>query len=193
MLQAFPYGHPGVLLTALQLHGLKMDLEGHDYESSEDESPLENTPSTQELDRTPSERHAFLFGHNIGISAPNSRDFHPFPSQVPFLFECYSSNVNFFVQIVHMPTVTKMMRGVRGGDMSSLTPANEALLFAIYYAAVTSMEDDDVSLVVSQHVSETGFTPVLNSSFTGNEQLWHHQGGTESQVQAWSRVRSCQG
>ena len=46
-------------------------------------------------------------------------------------------------QIVHMPTVTKMARNLRG-DMSSLTPANEALLFAIYYAAVTSMEDDDV-------------------------------------------------
>jgi hypothetical protein len=28
--------------------------------------------------------------------------------------------------------------------MTSLTPANEALMFSIYYAAITSMEEDDV-------------------------------------------------
>lgn len=46
-----------------------------------------------------------------------------------------------------MPTVSKMMRGMRGNDVSNLTPANEALMFAISYAAVTSMEEDDVSLL----------------------------------------------
>jgi hypothetical protein len=35
-----------------------------------------------------------------------------------------------------------MVRELRGGD---LTPANEALMFSIYYAAITSMEEDDVS------------------------------------------------
>lgn len=142
-----------------------MDLGGHDDDSSEDESPPGSTPSTQELDRTPSERHAFLFGHNLGISAPNSREFHPLPSQVPFLLECYSSNVNFFVQIVHMPTVTKMVRAIRGGDLSSLTPSNEALLFAIYYAAVTSMEDDDVSLTVLERVHGPCIKAVLTHFF----------------------------
>ena len=37
-----------------------------------------------------------------------------------------------------------MMRDLRGSDQSALTPANEALMFAIYYAAVTSMEEEDV-------------------------------------------------
>lgn len=49
------------------------------------------------------------------------------------------------IQIVHIPTVTKMVRELRGSDMTRLTPVNEALLFSIYYAAITSMEEDDVS------------------------------------------------
>jgi hypothetical protein len=44
-----------------------------------------------------------------------------------------------------MPTMTRMMRELRGTDMSSLAPSNEALIFAMYYAAITSMEEDDVS------------------------------------------------
>lgn len=121
-----------------------MDLVDGDPDSSEDEYLLGDTPSTQELDRTPSERHGFLFQHNLGATTPDSRQFRPLPSQIPFLLNTYAENVNIFIHIVHMPTITKMMREVRGGDTSTLAPANEALLFAMYYAAITSMEDDDV-------------------------------------------------
>jgi hypothetical protein len=120
-------------------------LAGDESDSSEDEASSGKTPSTQELERTPSERHAFLFRHNLSPSAPNLREFHPLPSQIPFLLDVFSENVNFFIQIVHIPTVTKMVRDLRGSGMTRLTPANEALMFSIYYAAITSMEEDDVS------------------------------------------------
>lgn len=121
-----------------------MDLAGGGPDSSEDESHMENTPSSQELDRTPSERHGFIFQHNLNPSASDARQFHPLPSQIPFLLNTYSENVNVFTQVVHMPTITKMMREVSRSDMSTLPPAKEALLFAMYYAAITSMEEDDV-------------------------------------------------
>ena len=57
----------------------------------------------------------------------------------------FSENVNLITQFVHMPTVTKMARELRGGGRMRLTPANEALMFSIYYAAITSMEEDEVS------------------------------------------------
>ncbi len=38
-----------------------------------------------------------------------------------------------------------MVRDWRGSGMTQSTPANEALMFSIYYAAITSMEEDDVS------------------------------------------------
>lgn len=120
-------------------------LAGDESDNSEDEPSPEMIPSYQELDRTPSERYAFLFRHNLNPLAPDLRDFHPLPSQIPFLLDVFSENVNSLVQIVHMPTVTKMFRDLRGSDMTHCTPANQALMFSIYYAAITSMEEDDVS------------------------------------------------
>ena len=114
-------------------------------DSSEDEPSPGKIPSTQELERTPSERHAFLFRHNLSPLAPDLCEFHPLPSQIPFLLDVFSENVNLFIQIVHIPTVTKMVRDLRGSGMTRFTPANEALMFSIYYAAITSMEEDDVS------------------------------------------------
>ncbi|KAI5863939.1 fungal-specific transcription factor domain-containing protein [Durotheca rogersii] len=131
-----------------ELDGLKMDaraLPGADTDSSDDEDSPGTAPSlTQELQRTPAERHAFLFGQNLRSSAPDLSDFRPLPSHIPLLIDFFSTNVNLFTRTVHVPTVTKMIRESPGADGSGLTPANEALLFSMYYAAVTSMEEEDV-------------------------------------------------
>ena len=116
-----------------------------DSDTSDDEASFGKSPSTYELGRTPSERHAFLFRHNLTPSAPDLRDFHPLPSQIPFLLDVFSENVNSISPVVHIPTVAKMVRNLRSNDATSLTLANEALMFSIYYAAITSMEEDDVS------------------------------------------------
>ena len=47
------------------------------------------------------------------------------------------------------------LRDMRDSHAHSLTPANEALLFSIYYAAVTSMEEDDVSFALFEFRPET--------------------------------------
>lgn len=56
----------------------------------------------------------------------------------------FFENVNSVFRIVHGPTISKMIRDSRN-DGTNLSPANEALMFSIYYAAITSMEEDDVS------------------------------------------------
>lgn len=118
--------------------------------SSEDEAVPEKPQSTQQVERTYSDHQAFLFGHSLDPMDrnPDLREFHPLPSQIPFLLDVFSENVNFVIQIVHVPTVTKMIRNLRGRDMMHLTPSNEALMFSIYYAAITSMEEADVSYPV---------------------------------------------
>jgi hypothetical protein len=121
-----------------------LPLEGSD--TSDDEASPGNTPSTQELEQTPSDRHAFLFGHNLTSYSPNLTNLHPLPSQIPFLLDVFAENVNVILQIVHLPTVKAMVRDWRSREMKGLTPANEALMFSIYYAAVTSMEEDDVRI-----------------------------------------------
>ncbi|KAK7911480.1 fungal-specific transcription factor domain-containing protein [Apiospora marii] len=129
-----------------ELTALRMDTAHPPDEesSSEDEMSPENSQSTDELQRTPSDRNAFIFGHNIGASPYSSSDLHPLPSQVSYLLDIYANNVNYMAQAVHMPTVVKLSREMRSKGTASLTPSNEALLFAVYYAAITSMEEDDV-------------------------------------------------
>ncbi|KAI0402413.1 hypothetical protein F4802DRAFT_368248 [Xylaria palmicola] len=130
-----------------ELDEIKMEtrhLTEADFESSDDEELSGASPSTLELERTAAERHAFLFRHNLGGAGPDLRELHPLPSQIPFLLDVFSENVNAAVQIVHMPTVNKIARRSRGSDITRLTPAHEALMFSIYYAAITSMEEDDV-------------------------------------------------
>ena len=124
------------------------DLAGHDSDSSEDEASPGQSTSTNDFERTPSERQAFLFRNNLSPSTPDPdlRKFHPLPSQIPFLLDLFSENVNTAIQIVHVPTIAKMVRSLRGSDITRLTPANEALMFSIYYAAITSMEEDEVSV-----------------------------------------------
>ncbi|KAJ5783320.1 transcriptional regulator family: Fungal Specific TF [Penicillium psychrosexuale] len=132
-----------------ELDGLRddvRDLPLGESDTSDDEASPEMTLSTQELDRTPAERHGFLFGHNLSPFSPNLTDLLPLPSQIPFLLDVFSENVNIIFQIVHLPTIKNMVRDWRGREMKGLTPANEALMFAIYYAAITSMEEEDVLL-----------------------------------------------
>lgn len=120
-------------------------LAGDAYESSEDEDLVsKDTPSTQELDRDPVERNAFMFGHNLSSRSVDLRELHPLPSQIPFILNIFHESINSMGQIVHMPSLNKMLRELPSGDLSALTPANEALMFAIYYASITAMEDEDV-------------------------------------------------
>lgn len=147
-----PFQHAFSKVTNVsQLDALKMSTQGletgdSDTSDDENESSAGKTPdtSTHELERAPSERHAFLFRHNLDHPGPGLDDFRPLPSQIPFLLDTFSENVNRFMQLVHTPSITKMIRGSRGKD-TGLTPANEALMFSIYYAAVISMEQEDVS------------------------------------------------
>ncbi|KAF2101309.1 hypothetical protein NA57DRAFT_72750 [Rhizodiscina lignyota] len=130
-----------------ELDMLKTDIRSlaeNEYDSSEDEALRAKTSSTKELERAPSERHAFLFRHNLSPSAPDVREFYPLPSQIPFLVDIFAENVNIFIQAVHIPTVKKMIRSLRGSNLTRLTPANEALMFSICYAAINSMEEDDM-------------------------------------------------
>lgn len=126
---------------------------GEDSDSSQDESLPPAQATTLEQGRPAAERNAFLFRHNLHPAGLNSAELHPLPSQVPFLLTVYSDNVGLFTQVVHMPTVSKLVSDTRAGG-TALSPPNEALLFAIYYAACTSMEEEDVMTNFGQAKAE---------------------------------------
>ncbi|KAI1822925.1 fungal-specific transcription factor domain-containing protein [Xylaria intraflava] len=87
------------------------------------------------------ENQGFMFGYSS--SNVDLRRLHPLPSQMMFYWQIYMDNVDPLVKFLHIPTVTAIVKDLRS-DMSSITPGVEALMFAIYLAAITSMEAEEV-------------------------------------------------
>ncbi|KAI1436936.1 hypothetical protein GGR50DRAFT_647922 [Xylaria sp. CBS 124048] len=118
------------------------DLADVDLAEEHDEGQ-DRPPATNELERTPSERNGFFFRHYFNAPELDPTEFQPLPSQVPFLLDVFAANINVAISIVHMPTIRRIARSA-GADGVSPSHANDALLFSIYYAAIVSMEEDDV-------------------------------------------------
>ncbi|KAI0410187.1 fungal-specific transcription factor domain-containing protein [Xylaria palmicola] len=107
-------------------------------DSSDDEaSPVAANPQAdQHIDH-----HGFIFGYSS--SNIDLRSLHPLPSQMLFYWQVYMENVDPIIKLLHVPAMTKVVKELRS-DMSTVTPGVEALMFAIYFAAITSMEPDEV-------------------------------------------------
>jgi hypothetical protein len=71
-------------------------------------------------------------------------DIHPLPSQMLFLWQIYLDNIDSFIKILHVPSMTKIIREIRG-SYNSLGSSMQALVLAISLAAIMSLEDDEVS------------------------------------------------
>jgi hypothetical protein len=174
-----------------QLRGIKavaQYLAGDDSASSDDEVSSTKTPmSTHEPGRSPLDRHAFLFRQDPRNSSADLHELHPLVSQIPYLLDVFEENINQLFRIVHMPTVAHMVREARASRMKKVAPSDEALLFAIYYTAVTSLEEDDVCPSQCHHL-----TLQLTIS-VGDEQLQHGKGRACCKVSRWLRASTCQG
>ncbi|KAK7744102.1 hypothetical protein SLS53_003623 [Cytospora paraplurivora] len=91
--------------------------------------------------RTEGDHHAFVLGYRS--ADVDLRSLHPLPSQIPYMWQVYQENVDPIVKILHIPTTTKLINQTRK-NLDSLTAENEALMFAVYFAAITSMDEEDV-------------------------------------------------
>ncbi|KAI1424524.1 fungal-specific transcription factor domain-containing protein [Xylaria sp. FL1777] len=105
--------------------------------SGDEDSPIAADPqSDRHIDH-----HGFIFGYSS--SNVDLRSLHPLPSQMLFYWQVYMENVDPIIKLLHVPAMTKIVKELRS-DMSTMTPGIEALMFAIYFAAITSMEYDEV-------------------------------------------------
>ena len=87
------------------------------------------------------DHHGFVLGYMS--SDVDLSKLHPLPSQIPFVWQVYCENVDPLVKILHVPTMDKTIRQYRN-NLNNLSPGLEALMFSIYYASITSLEDDEV-------------------------------------------------
>ena len=101
------------------------------HENSEDETPdsvVYPEPGT------------FLVGY--GTATKDTKLLHPQPAQVFRLWHTFLVNVNPMVMMFHAPTVQQTILDA-SGDLNNVSRPIEALMFAIYLLAVTSLGDDE--------------------------------------------------
>lgn len=102
-----------------------------------------STPSVKSPADTHTPTSSNIFGFTL--SAPKDlRSLHPKPLQMTMLCTYYVQNVDPVFKVLHVPTLRNLFSEaiadpdhIRSGDHT------EALLFAVYYAAVTSLNPEE--------------------------------------------------
>ncbi|KUI54831.1 hypothetical protein VP1G_02149 [Cytospora mali] len=79
----------------------------------------------------------------IGGSTTSVTEFHPPGVQVLQLWQIYLDNVNPLLKITHTPTIQGQLVEAAANPAKIAKPL-EALMFSIYFIAITSMTDDEV-------------------------------------------------
>ncbi|RFU32729.1 hypothetical protein B7463_g3594, partial [Scytalidium lignicola] len=103
----------------------------------------EDSPALPSDHVTDADHQSFLFSYKS--SNVDLKSLHPMPSQLSFYWEIFVENVNPLVKIIHVPTMSKVIKEMQG-SVDSLSRSTEALLFAIYFATITSMTTEEVQV-----------------------------------------------
>ncbi|KAI0170020.1 fungal-specific transcription factor domain-containing protein [Hypoxylon sp. FL1284] len=126
-----------------EINRLRTETERLSDEDSDGGSDDASSPGTLSQYPNQVDHHAFVLGYSS--SNVDLRKLHPLPSQIPFIWQVYQENVDPLVKILHVPTMNKTIRDLRS-NMNDISPGLESLMFAIYYASITSMEDEEVKV-----------------------------------------------
>ena len=87
-----------------------------------------------------------------GRNAPVTH-LHPTPVQIFQLWQVFINNVNSLLRITHVPTVQGQI--IEASARLEKTPKEvEALMFAIYLMAITSLRDEDVQKMFDESRTE---------------------------------------
>ncbi|KAM5355299.1 hypothetical protein ACJ41O_001945 [Fusarium nematophilum] len=116
-----------------------------------DDSDYEETPDSSPAMAAPADHHAFIFGYRS--ADVNLEKCRPLPSHIPFLWSVYQENVEPLIKVLHIPSMEPIFRDARKNH-EQLSPGNEALVWAIYYAAITSLEPDEVRANLGRNKDE---------------------------------------
>ena len=110
-----------------------------DDSGEEEESQL----SDQSPTKTSTSQSSVLFGSSP-LCQRELRLLHPSPAQLTALFYFYQKNVDPLVKLLHIPSLRKLVLS-SSANIDAIPSGNyvEALLFAMYYAAITSLTEEE--------------------------------------------------
>jgi hypothetical protein len=112
------------------------DLKGILNQSSDDEDPDSPNDNGQAIGN----HHGFIFG--LSSQNVDMLSLHPVPQQIGMYWQAFKENVDPLVKVLHIPTFDRTIREA-ASNLANLPRALEALLFTIYYGAVTSLSGED--------------------------------------------------
>ena len=103
----------------------------------------ENSPNTTLSPSDTSASHSsVLFGPN-SVLPKDLSSLHPSPVHMVLLCDLYARNVDPMFKVLHIPTLRQLVTKA-SSNLKSVPSGNdvEALLFAVYYAAITSITQE---------------------------------------------------
>ncbi|KAL6831516.1 fungal-specific transcription factor domain-containing protein [Trichoderma sp. SZMC 28015] len=103
-------------------------------------------------------------------SNPLESAFHPAPHLLSYIWQVYVENVDPFIKVLHVPTMTEVIRLAEAG-FDKLSPGMRSLIFSISLAAVNSLSNSDV-----QEVFHDAKETVLSSLVLGTEKALSQAG-----------------
>ncbi|PNP48042.1 hypothetical protein THARTR1_10384 [Trichoderma harzianum] len=103
-------------------------------------------------------------------SNPLEYVFHPAPHHLSYIWQVYVQNVDPFIKVLHVPTMTEVIRLAKAG-LDKLSPGMRALVFSISLAAVNSLSSSDV-----QEAFQDAKERVLSSLVLGTEKALSQAG-----------------
>jgi hypothetical protein len=136
---------------------------------------MRQTPSDDfdESSAVPSALYAggdnLLFGRPMLESLRSS---HPQPVQMFMLWQTFLDNVNPLVKLFHAPTVQQSILEA-SSNLDNIAASTEALMFAIYLCAVTSLRNDDCERIIgaSRHALLARFSNAAQQALINAEIL----------------------
>lgn len=113
---------------------------------SDDEDEYDNSSSSSSnKDKGSPETH-FIFRSNTEIK--DLRSLHPASAQMAMLCDIFFSRVDPLFKVVHRPTVkASILSAAEHRDSITSGDPQEALMFAIYFAAVTTLTSEECSRI----------------------------------------------
>ena len=132
-----------------ELDSLKEETRGYDLDDvqsaeAEAQNQSKSLSTAAEAELTPLGHHALLLNHNIRLTGNDASALLPMASQIPFLLEVYSERVHAILALPHMPSLKSRLQQRRGA-LIERSPSEEALMFSVFYAAICSLDDEDVT------------------------------------------------
>ena len=122
------------LAFTLQVDDLRETL----IDTSEDEADYPS-PETGQI-ASPNGHEGFIFGFNSTMV--NLHGLHPSPDRISALWRAYLCGVDPVVKLFHKATTERVVMEAKD-NLGGIDKVTEALMFSIYFAAVTSLSPAD--------------------------------------------------